>query len=176
MATKFLKDLPKDLDKKISRDFNKLIKDVHFQLSNQNKSEPTTMPVFTGFFASSWKAQNTPVTANHKVENYEPWATQRKIVWQAYAKGQRIRPPRPVVKPRFPVGSGNKVFNYKKTVFIGNKAEYSRYVLESGEIQRFVQGKLGRLIKENMSDKGKLYIGGAVSEKYSGTTLTGFEA
>ena len=28
-------------------------------------------------------------------------------------------------------------------VFIGNKANYSQYVLESGEIQRFVQGQLG---------------------------------
>ena len=46
MATRFLKDLPKDLDRKISSDFNKLIKDVHFELSNRNEAEPTTMPVF----------------------------------------------------------------------------------------------------------------------------------
>ena len=72
MATRFLKDLPRDLDKKISRDFNNLIKDVHFELSNRNETQPTTMPVFTGFFASSWKASNSPVSANHKVENYEP--------------------------------------------------------------------------------------------------------
>ena len=176
MATRFLKDLPKDLDRKISRDFNNLIKDVHFELSNRNQTQPTTMPVFTGFFASSWKAQNTSVTATHKVENYEPWATQRKIVWQAFSKGQKIRPPRPVVRPRFPVGSGNRIFNYRKAVWIGNKAIYSQYVLESGEIQRFVQGQLGRLIKENMSDKGKIFIGGATSEKSAGTTYTGFEA
>ena len=176
MATKFLKDLPKDLNKKISRDFNNLIKDVHFELSNRNQTEPTTMPVFTGFFASSWKAQNSPVIPNHKVENYEPWATQRRIVWKAFSKGQKIRPPRPVVKPRFPVGSGKRIFNYRKAVWIGNKAEYSKYVLESGEIQRFVQGQLGRLIKENMSDKGKIFIGGATSEKSAGTTYTGFEA
>ena len=176
MATRFLKDLPRDLDRKISRDFNNLIKDVHFELSNRNQTQPTTMPVFTGFFASSWKASNSPVTANHKVENYEPWATQRKIVWQAFSKGQKIRPPKPVVQPRFPVGSGSRVFNYRKAVWIGNKAEYSQYVLEGGEIQRFVQGQLGRLIKENMSDKGKIFIGGATSEKSAGTTYTGFEA
>ena len=176
MATRFLKDLPRDLDRKISRDFNNLIKDVHFELSNRNETQPTTMPVFTGFFASSWKASNSPVTANHKVENYEPWATQRKIVWQAFSKGQKIRPPKPVVQPRFPVGSGSRVFNYRKSVFIGNKAEYSQYVLEGGEIQKFVQGQLGRLIKENMSDKGKIFIGGSTSEKFSGTTYTSFEA
>ena len=36
MATRRLKDLPKDLDKKISRDFNNLIKDVHFELSSES--------------------------------------------------------------------------------------------------------------------------------------------
>jgi len=176
MAVRFLKDLPKDLDRKISRDFNNLIKDVHFELSNRNQTQPTTMPVFTGFFFFFFKAQNSPVTAILKVENYEPWATQRRIVWQAFSKGQKIRPPRPVVEPRFPVGSGNRIFNYRKAVWIGNKAIYSQYVLESGEIQRFVQGQLGRLIKENMSDKGKIFIGGATSEKSAGTTYTGFEA
>ena len=48
MAIRFLKDLPRDLDRKISRDFNNLIKDVHFELSNRNQTQPTTMPVFTG--------------------------------------------------------------------------------------------------------------------------------
>ena len=38
----------------------------------------------------------------------------------------RQTPPyKPVVRPRFPVGSGNRIFNYRKAVFIGNKAEYS---------------------------------------------------
>ena len=32
MAVRRLRDLPKDLDKKISRDFNNLIKDVHSEL------------------------------------------------------------------------------------------------------------------------------------------------
>ena len=179
MAVKRLKDLPKDLDKKISRDFNRLIKDVHNELSNEEN-----MPVWTGFFASSWKASNTPVTANHKVEDYQPWASikrERSLDFFARRKAgppftKQTPPENPVIQPRFPVGTGNKIFNYRKSVFIGNKAIYSQYVLETGEIQEFVQGQLGRLIKENMSDKGKLFIGGAVSEKYSGTTFTGFEA
>ena len=188
MATRRLKDLPKDLDTRISEDFNSLIKDVHFQLSNQHKKRPITMPVWTGFFASSWKASNSAVHATHKVENYEPWASikrersldffEKRKAGPPYTK--QTRPKKPVVRPRFPVGQGKRIFNYRKSVFIGNKAEYSQYVLESGEIQKFVQGtgegQLGRLIKENMSDKGKLFIGGGVSEKYSGTTQTGFEA
>ena len=184
MATRRLKDLPKDLDKKISRDFNNLIKDVHFELSNRHEKRPTTMPVWTGFFASSWKASNSAVHATHKVEDYQPWAgikRERSLDFFARRKAgppytKQTPPKKPVVQPRFPVGQGKRIFNYKKSVFIGNKAIYSQYVLESGEIQKFVQGELGKMIKENMSDKGKLFIGGGVSEKYSGTTQTGFEA
>ena len=183
MAIRRLKDLPKDLDTKISEDFNSLIKDVHFQLSNQHKKRPITMPVWTGFFASSWKASNSAVHATHKVENYEPWASiKRERSLNFFEKRKRkdftpqTKPKKPEVRPRFPVGQGKRIFNYRKSVFIGNKAEYSQYVLESGEIQRFVQGQLGRLIKENMSDKGKIFIGGATSEKSAGTTYTGFEA
>ena len=176
MAIKRLEDLPKDLDKKISRDFNRLIKDVHNELSNEQN-----MPVWTGFFASSWKASNTPVQATHKVENYEPWATiKRGTSIEFFKTGTSTRPKDPVIRPRFPVGQGERIFNYRKAVFIGNKAIYSQYVLESGEIQEFVQGtgpgQLGGLIKKNMSDKGKIFIGAGVSEKYSGTTVTGFEA
>ena len=70
MAVRRLRDLPKDLDKKISRDFNRLIKDIHNELSDEEN-----MPVWTGFFASSWKASNTPVQATHKVEDFQPWAS-----------------------------------------------------------------------------------------------------
>ena len=177
MAIRSLKDLPKDLNKKISRDFNNLVKDVHFQLSNQHQETPITMPVWTGFFASSWKASNSAVHATHNIMNYEPWASIKQGVFEGFkATGQSSRPEEPVVQPRFPVGQGERIFNYRKGVFIGNKANYSQYVLESGEIQDFVQGQLGKLIRENMSDKGKIFIGGGVSEKYSGTTVTGFEA
>ena len=179
MAVRNLKDLPKDLDKKISRDFNAFISEVHTELSKEEN-----MPVWTGFFASSWKASNTPVTATHKVENYEPWASikrERSLDFFARRKAgppftKQTPPENPEIRPRFPVGEGNKIFNYRRSVYIGNKAIYSQYVLETGKIQNFVADDLPKLLKKNMSDKGKLFIGGAVSEKYSGTTLTGFEA
>jgi hypothetical protein len=179
MAVRRLEDLPKDLDKKISRDFNRLIKDVHNELSNEEN-----MPVWTGFFASSWKASNTPVQATHKVEDFQPWASikrERSLDFFARRKAgppytKQTPPENPVIQPRFPVGQGERIFNYRKAVWIGNKAIYSQYVLESGEIQDFVQGQLGKMIKENMSDKGKIFIFTGVSEKYSGTTVTGFEA
>ena len=172
MAIRFLKDLPRDLDKKISRDFNNLIKDVHSELTSEQN-----MPVWTGFFASSWKASNTPVQPDQDVMSHQPWASIKQEVFEGFKLTKESRKPdAPVVEPRFPVGEGERIFNYRKGVFIGNKANYSQYVLESGEIQDFVQGQLGRLIRENMSDKGKIFIGGGVSEKYSGTTQTGFEA
>ena len=109
--------------------------------------------------------------------DYQPWASIKQQVFEGF-KLTKVseRPDTPVVEPRFPVGEGERIFSYRKGVFIGNKANYSQYVLESGEIQDFVQGQLGKLIRENMSDKGKIFIGGGVSEKYSGTTVTGFEA
>ena len=172
MAVRRLRDLPKDLDKKISRDFNNLVKDVHSELTSEQN-----MPVWTGFFASSWKASNTPVQATHDIMDYQPWASIKYEVFLGFKNtNQSRRPSNPKILPRFPVGEGERIFNYRKGVFIGNKANYSQYVLESGEIQDFVQCQLGRLIRENMSDKGKIFIGGGVSEKYSGTTVTGFEA
>jgi len=172
MAVRSLKELPQDLNKKISRDFNNLVKDVHSELSSEKN-----MPVWTGFFASSWKASNTPVSATHNIMDYQPWASIKQEVFEGFKLTRESRKPdAPVVQPRFPVGEGERIFNYRKGVFIGNKANYSQYVLETGEIQDFVQGQLGRLIKENMSDKGKIFIGGKLSDKRAGTTYTGFEA
>jgi len=171
MAVRSLEELPKDLNKKISRDFNNLVKDVHAELSSERN-----MPVWTGFFASSWKASNTPVSATHDIMDYQPWASIKQEVFEGFKLTRESRKPdAPVVQPRFPVGEGERIFNYRKGVFIGNKANYSQYVLETGEIQDFVQGQLGRLIKENMSDKGKIFIGGKLSDKRAGITYTGFE-
>ena len=172
MAVRRLRDLPKDLDKKISRDFNNLVKDVHGELSSEQN-----MPVWTGFFASSWKASNTPVSATHDIMDYQPRASIKQQVFEGFKLTKESeKPDAPVVEPRFPVGEGERIFNYRKSVWIGNKANYSQYVLETGEIQDFVLGQLGRLIRENMSDKGKIFIGGKVSDKRAGTTYTGFEA
>ena len=69
MTARTLRDLPKDLDKQISRDFNALIKKVHRTLSTKKHS-----PVYTGFFASSWKVQSSPVKANDFIQKHQPWA------------------------------------------------------------------------------------------------------
>ena len=146
MAKDFQKSDPiGDLKALIESDFNKVIRKTHASLTTKKHS-----PVYTGFFASSWKVANTPPKATQKVKDYKPWSEFAQI-----GKKKPFNPPNQV-KARFPV---TRVFSIKKSVFIGNKAKYAVYALEGGKIQNFVQGELGKLIKETMKDKkGKLFV------------------
>ena len=149
MAKDFLKSNPaKELEAQMNQDFNKLIRKIHKSLSTKKRS-----PVYTGFFASSWKAANTPPKATQEVKDYKPWSEFAKI-----GKKKPFNPPNKV-EARFPV---ERVFSIKKSVFIGNKAKYAIYALEGGKIQNFVQGRLGQIIRDNMREKkGKLFLLGA---------------
>tara|TARA_R100001163_G_scaffold512_3_gene787 strand:- start:2329 stop:2844 length:516 start_codon:yes stop_codon:yes gene_type:complete len=157
MTIRDVRNLPKDLDRQISKDFNALIKKVHAQLSTKKRS-----PVYTGFFASSWKAQSSPVRSRDRIEKFQPWAGIKRQASTAFFSGAGTASrPKAVIRPRFPV---KRAFNYKRPVYIGNKAEYAVYALEGGKVQSFIQGSLGKLIKETMTDKGRLFVGsGATS-------------
>ena len=146
MAKDFLKSKPiDDLEAQLNADFNQLIRKVHSSLSTKKRS-----PVYTGFFASSWKAQTMGVQAKDKVENFKPWSDIKKSV------GFTNKKPAYKIERRFPV---QKTFNYKKPVFIGNRAKYAAYALERGKVQFFVQGELGKLIQETMKEKkGRLFV------------------
>ena len=142
MAKDFLKEDPiKDLNAQLNADFNKLVQKVHRSLSTKKRS-----PVYTGFFASSWKAQTMGVKAKDDVYKFQPWAN--------LAREGKKKKPTPKIQPRFKV---DKTFNYKRPVFIGNRAKYAAYALEGGKVQYFIQGELGKLIKETMKE-GKLFI------------------
>ena len=142
MAKDFLKEDPiKDLNAQLNADFNKLVRKVHRSLSTKKRS-----PVYTGFFASSWKAQTMGVKAKDDVYKFQPWAD--------LAREGKKKKPTPKIQPRFKV---DKTFNYKRSVFIGNRAKYAAYALEGGKVQYFIQGELGKLIKETMKE-GKLFI------------------
>jgi len=145
----FLKSDPMgDMESLINKDFNTVIRKVHSSLSTKTYS-----PVYTGFFASSWKAANTPIKATQEVKNFKPWAEFAKI-----GKQKPYKPPNKVEK-RFPI---KRVFDIKKSVYIGNKAKYANYALEGGKIQYFVQGRLAKIIRDNMKEKkGKLFLLGA---------------
>ena len=156
MTIRDVRKLPKDLDIKISKDFNALIRKVHTQLSTKKRS-----PVYTGFFASSWKVQSSAIKATDKVEKFKPWSGIKKQATTTFFAGTGgDKPLNPIVQPRFPV---KRAFNYKRSVFIGNKAEYAVYALEGGKVQSFIQGSLGKMIKETMSDKGRLFVGGSTT-------------
>ena len=166
MTTRDIRKLPPDLDKKISRDFNRLIKDIHAKLSTKKRS-----PVWTGFFASSWEASTSAIQATEIAEDFEPWKSiklersidyfTRKKAGPPYTK--QTPPKNPKIEARFPV---KRAFNYKKAVFIGNRAKYSVYALEGGKVQGFIQGSLGEMITNRMTDKGRLFIGGGVTEGF----------
>ena len=157
MVARTLRDLPKDLDKQISRDFNALIKKVHRTLSTKKHS-----PVYTGFFASSWQAQGSPVKATDFIQQNQPWAGIKREATSMFLASsvKENKPKNPVIQPRYPV---KRAFNYKRAVYIGNKAEYSIYALEGGKLQMFIQGSLGKMISQTMTDKGKLFLGGSTT-------------
>ena len=140
-----------DVEEKINADFNQLIKKIHKQLSTKKRS-----PVYTGFFASSWKVQTMGVKAVDKVEDFHPWASIKKAKKDSWNKDSvKSKNTTYKIQPRFPV---DKTFNIKRSVFIGNRAKYAAYALETGKVQFFVQGELGRLIQETMTSKGRIFV------------------
>ena len=149
------------LESQLNQDFNRLIKKINRSLSTKKHS-----PVYTGFFASSWKVQTMGVRAVEKAEDHQPWKGIKRIASEYFFENKHAMPANQVphkIQPRFPV---EKTFNIKRPVFIGNRAKYAAYALEGGKIQNFIQGRLGQLIKQNMKEKkGKLFI---ASQKSAG--------
>ena len=155
MAKDFLKrDIVGDLEAQLNRDFNTVIRKAHRSLGTKKHS-----PVYTGFFASSWKVANTPPKAKDDILKFKPWSEIKR-----QSKGKR--PSNPKVQPRFKV---NRTFNIKKTVFIGNTVKYASYALEGGKIQNFIQGRMGQIIKKNMKEKkGQLFLLGKETGGFGG--------
>ena len=144
----------------LDADFSQTIRDLHDGLSSSSGS-----PVWTGFLASSWKVRREPIKDRQSVYNYSPWAGIRRqldAVW-ASNKEERRRKRRElsnqiaVVDPRFPVNTSYKFTD--ADIYIGNAAEYAGYSAEDQELANFIQGKAGEIIKDNMRDKGKIFLG-----------------
>ena len=137
----------------LDADFSQTIRDLHDGLSSSSGS-----PVWTGFLASSWKVRRTPINQIDRVEDHEPWASiKREASIEFFKTGKSTRPDNPVIDPRFPVGTSYKFRN--ANLFIGNTAEYAGYASENPVISNFVQGEAGTIIKDNMREKGKIFIG-----------------
>ena len=144
----------------LDADFAQAIRDIHDGLSSETGS-----PVWTGFLASSWKVRRTPIDQIDRVEEHEPWATLKKEASIEFFKtGKSTRPDNPVIDPRFPVNTDYKF--REKNIFIGNAAEYAGYASENPVISQFVQGEAGKIIKDNMRDKGKIFVGAKPSSGF----------
>ena len=140
----------------LDADFAQTIRDLHDGLSSSSGS-----PVYTGFLASSWKVRRNFINQTDKREDFEPWASIKKShdlpTGREGWKPAGSRPSDPVIEPRFPVGTSYKFRD--ANLFIGNTAEYAGYASENPVISNFVQGEAGKIIKDNMREKGKIFIG-----------------
>ena len=143
-----------DLQAQLNADFNSLIRKTHKSLSTKTHS-----PVWTGFFASSWKVQTTGVRAKDDIRKFKPWTDIKKASTKSInGKWVSTKPSNPTIRIRYPV---KRTFNIKRPVFIGNRAKYAAYALEGGKIQNFIQGRLAKLIKDTMKEKptkGKIFL------------------
>ena len=151
----------------LDADFAQAIRDIHDGLSSETGS-----PVYTGFLASSWKVRRNPIDQTDAREDFEPWASIKND--HDLPKGGEgwkpagSRPDNPVIDPRFPVGTDYKFRN--ANIYIGNAAEYAGYASENPVISQFVQGEAGTIIKDNMREKGKIFIGAKPSGGFGKST------
>jgi hypothetical protein len=88
-----------------------------------------------------------------KVEEFAPWSAIRERK-RKDPKNKEYK-----IDPRF--YPPDKVYSYKRRVYIGNTVEYSVYALESGKVQQFVQGpEMRRLISEAFEERrAKISVG-----------------
>ena len=166
MAEKDIKDIKPDLDVQLNEAFNSMIGEVLADLVDES-------PVYTGFLASSWRAQKSQVRQKDRVEDHEPWASikreHNKLNLPKGGEGwtrTQSRPSNPVIEPRF----SPPTFDYRKGCFIGNQAEYSSYVVEDTRIAKYVKGDVKNTINENFKEKkrGAIKIGSVQKKVYFG--------
>ena len=143
-----------DLQAQINADFNTVIRKAHKSLSTKTHS-----PVYTGFFASSWKVQTTGVRPKDDIRNFKPWSNIKKNSTKSInGKWVSTRPSNPTIRIRYPV---TRTFNINRPVFIGNRATHAAFALEGGKVQNFIQGRLGKIIKDTMKEKktkGRIFL------------------
>ena len=165
MADRDIKNLEPDLDAQFNEAFNSMIGDVLADLATEANS-----PVYTGFLASSWRAQKYQVRQKDRREDFEPWASiKREHDLPKGSEGWKpagSKPSNPVIEPRF----SPPTFDYRKGCFIGNQAEYSSYVIEDPRIAKYVKNDVKNVINENFKEKkrGAIKIGSVQKKVYFG--------
>ncbi len=151
-----IKNAKSDLDSQLNEAFNSMIGDVLADLATEANS-----PVYTGFLASSWRAQKSQVRQKDRREDFEPWASIKRNhdlpVGGEGWKPKGSKPSDPKIEPRF----SPPTFDYRKGCFIGNQAEYSSYAIENPNIANYVKNDVKSVINENFKEKkrGAIKIG-----------------
>ena len=84
---------------------------------------PEASPQYSGFFASSWQVNTYRPLATEEIRS--PWSERKK-------QKDKNRNLPSIVEPRY---SRTKRYKFGETIFIGNRAEYARYALGSGNSQ-----------------------------------------
>ena len=154
-----------DQVEKLDAGFARTIKEIHEKLSEKWNAETEGSPVYTGFLASSWKVRRKPILQTQSVYDYEPWASIRRQLDAVSAESKEIRTEKrrelsnqiAEINPRFPVGTDYKFIN--ANIYVGNTAEYAGYSAEDTKLSNFVQGRIGKIIKNNMKEKSRISIG-----------------
>ena len=107
--TRDIRNIKPDLDAQLNDAFNSMIGEVLDDLATEANS-----PVYTGFLASSWRAQKSQVRQKDRVEDFEPWASIKRNhdlpVGGAPWKPKGSKPPNPKIQPRF----SPPTFDYRK--------------------------------------------------------------
>ena len=143
-----------DLEAQINADFNSVVRKTHKSLSTKTHS-----PVWTGFFDSSWKVQTTGVKGKDDIKKFKPWSNIKRASTKVVnGKWVSTKPSNPTIRIRYP---NRRTFNIERPVFIANRAKYAAYALEGGHIQRFIQGRMAKIIRDTMKEKrtkGRIFL------------------
>ena len=157
MAKRVSEQIKAEVEAHIQQSYNRLINTIMRRLATKKRS-----PVFTGFFASSWKADTSPIQSEDKL--ISPWLELSKKKWTDPSNKEYK------IEPRF--YPPDKMYNYRKRVYIGNTAEYAIYALEDGRIQQFVQGsEMKALVDAAFKErKAKISVGSRLATGTFGST------
>ncbi len=122
-----------DIEEALTFSFNALAHEVINDLEEMGRRQDQTIAVWTGFYASSWKASPSPIAFKDDVLAYSPWDNiKRKSNPSGSPSGPWFRPgggknnlgetvPPPVFRRRHPIPR----FNIKQTMYIANTADYT---------------------------------------------------
>jgi len=159
-----LSDFENDYEAYFDKAFNNLIQIAILKLSTEENS-----PVYTGYFASSWKArQGRRIDRESRKESDRQRRT--RSPWkEAYEfKTTNSQGKETQWGPMFGQGSIKRRFqipvvNFKKgPVYIGNQAHYAQYALLDARPASFIQGEMKKIVDDVFQEKprlGSIYAG-----------------